>query len=777
MEHTMTAASQASSYLWLIPFLPLFGFLINGLSGKKLRNNAVVDAVALGSVGLAFLLTLWHFIQLVGLPADGRSIHQSLWTWFDVGGARVLGGLSTYKIQWAYKFDVLSGAMALLVTGAGFLIHLFSTGYMAEERNDGRYYRFMAYLNLFVFSMLNLVLGANIMMMFLGWEGVGLCSYLLIGFYFDKESAAIAGKKAFVTNRIGDFGFMIGFFLIFQIFGTLDYDTLMGSVREIANLPAITLYGHTASPTWWFNLIGCCLFVGAMGKSAQIPLYVWLPDAMAGPTPVSALIHAATMVTSGLYMITRMNFIYVNAPTALAVVLAFGSLTALVAATMGLAQYDIKKVLAYSTVSQLGFMFMGLGAGAFTAGMFHVFTHAAFKACLFLGSGAVIAACHHEQDMRNMGGLRKYMPWTFLSMGLATLAINGIFPFSGFFSKDEILWKVFEQWYNHGHFNGPALYLVCWIMGLLGAFCTAFYMTRLMIMTFYGNYRGAGDDPHGLTVQSEAHGHDDHGHDAHGHDAHAAHGHAHENHAHELEQKHDHHTDDPEDHDIVPGHVPHEVPWNMWVPVFIFAIFAVVLGFLNLPHSLEGLGKFMGVGNDHFSKWLEPILYQAQASHGGHHAAPAIEYGLMFFATLVWAPGAMLLAIWIYGMDPSWSKARAFVTRFPKVFEWVNAKYYVDEFYEWALISPIKRFSAQLWSFDTWVVDGMVNGAARVTLIWASLCNWADEYLVDGAVDLTEYIVQETSAVFRGLQSGRVQHYAFVMFLGFLVFAVVKFFV
>ncbi len=727
-----TAASQPSTLLWLIPFLPLFGFLINGLSGRKLRNNAVVDFFALGSVGVAFLLTLWHFAQLMGLPAEGRSLHQSLWTWFNVGGAHVLGGLTTYKVEWAYKFDALSGCMALLVTGASFLIHLFSTGYMAEERNDGRYYRFMAYMNLFVFSMLNLVLGSNILMMFLGWEGVGLCSYLLIGFYFEKEYAAAAGKKAFVTNRIGDFGFMIGFFLIFQVFGSLDFDTLMGSVREIANMPAITLYGHTASPTWWFNLIGCCLFVGAMGKSAQIPLYVWLPDAMAGPTPVSALIHAATMVTSGLYMITRMNFIYVNAPMALALVLAVGALTAFVAASMGLAQYDIKKVLAYSTVSQLGFMFMGLGAGAFAAGMFHVFTHAAFKACLFLGAGSVIVACHHEQDMRNMGGLRKFMPWTFLSMGLATLAIAGIFPFSGFFSKDEILWKVFEGWYHHGAYDGPILSLVAWILGMLGAFMTAFYMTRLMIMTFYGEYRGAGHDPHGLTVPSEAH-----------------HGHA------------THHED------------PHEVAWNMWVPVFIFAALAVVLGVLNLPHSLETLGKVFG--NDHFSKWIEPLLYQVSAPEHGHVAAPAIEYALMFWATLVWAPGAILLAVWMYGVDPSWSRAKAFVTRFPNLFRWVNANYYVDEFYDAAIIEPIKRFSAQLWSFDTWVVDGTVNGAARVTLIWAELSNWVDQKLVDGAVNFIAWMVAETSGVFRGLQSGRVQHYAFVMFIGFLVFAFWKF--
>ena len=766
MEHAMTAASQPASYLWLIPFLPLFGFLINGLSGKRLKNNAVVDTIALGSVGVGFLLTVYYFIQLIGLPAEGRSLHQSLWTWFDVGGARVLGGISTYKIQWAYKFDVLSGCMALLVTGAGFLIHLFSTGYMAEERNDGRYYRFMAYLNLFVFSMLNLVLGANIMMMFLGWEGVGLCSYLLIGFYFDKESAAIAGKKAFVTNRIGDFGFMIGFFLIFQVFGSLDYDTLMGSVREVASLPLITLYGHTASPTWWFNLIGCCLFVGAMGKSAQIPLYVWLPDAMAGPTPVSALIHAATMVTSGLYMITRLNFIYVSAPVALSVVLAFGSLTAFVAATMGLAQYDIKKVLAYSTVSQLGFMFMGMGAGAFTAGMFHVFTHAFFKASLFLGSGAVIAACHHEQDMRNMGGLKKVMPITAMSMILATFAIAGIFPFSGFFSKDEILWKVFEGWYAHGHYTGPVLNLVAWILGMLGAFCTAFYMTRLIAMTFFGEYRGAGHDPYHLTVPSEAHGHgDDHGHDAH------------DDHGHAAPAHHDHHAapahHDAHGHDAHASHGPTEVSWRMWLPVAILAGLAVVGGFLNYPESLHRILPL--APSELFSKWLEPLLYQVSAPHHGEHVPPAMEYGLMAWATFIWAPGAMLLAWWMYKIDPSWSRPKAFVAKFPNLYRWVNAKYYVDEFYEAAIIEPLKRFSAQLWSFDTWVVDGMVNGVARVTLIWASLMNWADEYLVDGTIDLIEYIVQETSQVFRGLQSGRVQNYAFVMFIGFLVFAFWKF--
>jgi NADH-quinone oxidoreductase subunit L len=639
--------------------------------------------------------------------------------------------------------------MALLVTGVGFLIHLFSTGYMADERKNGEYYRFMAYLNLFVFSMLNLVLGANMVIMFLGWEGVGLCSYLLIGFYFDREYAAIAGKKAFVTNRIGDFGFMIGFFLIFMIYGATDFDTLMGMTRSLLARPEITLFGLSHAPTWWFNLIGCCLFVGACGKSAQIPLYVWLPDAMAGPTPVSALIHAATMVTSGLYMITRMNFIYVNAPVALGVVLTVGSLTAIVAASMGLAQYDIKKVLAYSTVSQLGFMFMGMGAGAFTAGMFHVFTHAFFKAALFLGSGSVIMACHHEQDMRNMGGLRKFMPWTFASMGVATLAIAGIFPFSGFFSKDEILWKVFEPWYHGGAYDGPVLNLMAWILGMLAAFMTAFYMVRLMVMTFFGEYRGAGHDPFKHTVPSEVvhhaaahdahHGDDPHAHDTHAHSSHGAH------------------------------HGPSEVPWNMWLPVAILGALAVVAGFLNIPHSLHW------IGSSHFSEWLSPLLFQTGAAEGAHEVPPAMEYILMAVATLVWAPGAMFLAWRFYGADMAWSTPRAFVRRFPNLFRWVNAKYYVDEFYEKAFIGSCKQLGAQLWAFDSLAVDGMVNGAARFTLMLSHAMHWFDAKVVDGLVNLVAWFLQQVSFGFRKVQSGRVQNYAFVMFLGFLAFAFWKF--
>jgi NADH-quinone oxidoreductase subunit L len=684
------------------------------------------------------LLSLFFFFRLIALDPSQRAITQSLWTWFDLGGAQVNGGLANNVMEWAYRADPLSIGMALLVSGAGFLIHLFSTGYMAEERGDGRYYRFMAYLNLFVFSMLNLVLGNNVMMMFLGWEGVGLCSYLLIGFYFDKESAAIAGKKAFVVNRIGDFGFLIGFFLLFMLFGSVDFDTMMGMTREVLAQSDITLFGVTKASGWWFNLVGICLFVGACGKSAQIPLYVWLPDAMAGPTPVSALIHAATMVTSGLYMICRMNFIYANAETALAVVLAVGALTAFVSATMGLAQYDIKKVLAYSTVSQLGFMFMGMGAGAFSAGMFHVFTHAFFKAALFLGAGSVIVACHHEQDMRNMGGLRKHMPITFISMGLATIAICGIFPFSGFFSKDEILWKVFEGWYSHGHYDGSYLYLGAWVLGMLGAFCTAFYMTRLMVMTFWGDYRGGGDDQHGLRAPAE---NGDHGH--------------HSQPAHQLGGgSQGHHG----------NHGPCEVSWNMRLPVAILAGLAVVGGFLNVPHSLHFLG------GEHFSNWLAPLLFQKDAAHDAHAAIPAIEYLLQVFAVL-WAGSAMLLAWWIYKKDPSWSKARAFVSRFPTLYKWVHNKYFVDEFYDWAIINPCKRLSAQLWAFDAWVVDGMVNGAARFSVLAGHFSFWVDAKIVDGLVNLAAWVLQQTALIFRAMQTGRVQHYAFVMFLAFLTFA------
>jgi NADH-quinone oxidoreductase subunit L len=686
--------------LLLIPLLPLAGFLINAALGRRLPK-AVSGGVACLAMVAAFAVSVAAVSAALGQP-EPHAIRQTVSTWIGSG---------SLQVPFALYLDPLSSVMILVITGIGSLIHIYSTGYMHDER-DSEFARYFSYLNLFAAFMLVLVLGSNFPVMFVGWEGVGLCSYLLIGFWFKKRSASDAGKKAFVFNRVGDMGFMVGFFLLFMVAGSLDYDTLMGAFHGISALPAITLFGHTAAPSFWFNIIGVCLFLGACGKSAQIPLYVWLPDAMAGPTPVSALIHAATMVTSGLYMITRLNFVFVQAPMALEVVLVIGSLTAIFAASMGLAQYDIKKVLAYSTVSQLGYMFMGMGAGAFTAGMFHVFTHAFFKATLFLGSGAVIVACHHEQDMRNMGGLRKLMPITFLSMMAATLAIAGIPPFSGFFSKDEILWRVFEQWYQGGTHAGSSLYLICWVLGMLGAFMTAFYMMRLMVMTFFGEYRGAGNDPHHHAVASEAHGHDDHHGDDHGH--HGDHGHG--------------------DH----GHGPKEVAWTMWLPVAILGALAVVGGFLNLPASLGG--------SEHFSKWLEPLLYRepAAAAH-----ATNVEYGLMVFSGLVWAPLAMFLAWRFYGADAAWSTPRAFVARFPRVFAWVHNKYFVDEGIDAAIIEPVKKGSVGLWKFDAGVIDGLVN--------------------------FTAWLLRQCSGGFKVLQTGRVQNYAFLMFLGFLAIALWKF--
>jgi NADH-quinone oxidoreductase subunit L len=439
--------------LWLIPLFPLLGFLINGLFGKRFPK-ALVNVFAIGSVVLSFL---WVLKTLNALAPLNQSYSEHYFTWIQSG---------TLKIGWDMSVDRLTAVMLLVVTGIGSLIHIYSIGYMAHE---GGYYRFFAYLNLFMFFMLTLVLGANYLVLFVGWEGVGLCSYLLIGFYFDKRFATNAGNKAFIVNRIGDFGFSLAMFLIFKQFGSLDFGTVF------AQAPG--------APTALLTTIGLLLMVGAAGKSAQIPLYVWLPDAMAGPTPVSALIHAATMVTAGVYMTARSFPIYTHAPDAMNVIAIIGIATAFFAATIGLAQNDIKKVFAYSTVSQLGYMFVGVGCGAFSAGVYHLMTHAFFKALLFLGSGSVIHALSGEQDMRNMGGLRSKIKWTFLTMMCAAVAIAGIPPFAGFFSKDAILLAA--------HHHAPWIY---WV-GTITAGMTAFYVFRAMFMTFFGQYRGH-EHPH-----------------------------------------------------------------------------------------------------------------------------------------------------------------------------------------------------------------------------------------------------------------------------------------
>ena len=482
-----------TDYLWLIPALPLLGFLINGLLGKSLGKR-FVTLVGPGTVGASLVLSVLAFLEMVGSPE--LSLTQTLFTWIGVG---------EFQVPVAFMVDRLSGLYILIVTGVGFLIHVYSIGYMGEEEG---YHRFFAYLNLFIFFMLLLVLGTSLLLLFVGWEGVGLCSYLLIGFYYERDAAASAAKKAFVVNRIGDFGFIVASLLIFFTLGTLDMATINAQASAYpyggALITAITLL----------------LFLGATGKSAQIPLFVWLPDAMEGPTPVSALIHAATMVTAGLYLLARMSALFVMAPATMAVVAIVGAATAFLAATIALVQNDIKRVLAYSTVSQLGYMFMAMGVGAFTVGIFHVMTHAFFKALLFLGSGSVILAVHHEQDMQKMGRLRHKMPITTWTFVVGTLAISG-FPllFAGFFSKDEILWRAFSS---------PAGHPLLWVVGAITAVLTAFYMFRLVALTFFGESRV-----------------------------------------------------DPD----VAIHV-HESPWTMTVPLMVLAGLAIVGGWVGIPHVL-----------------------------------------------------------------------------------------------------------------------------------------------------------------------------------------------
>jgi NADH-quinone oxidoreductase subunit L len=460
-------------YLWLIPVLPLIGAVVLLATGLRLSKTAT-SVIGVSSVGLSLALSLAALIEYAG--SHGVMIVKTYFTWIAA---------DPISIDYALRIDPLSATMLFFVTFVGFLIHVYSVGYMHGE-GERAYARYFAYLNLFMFAMLTLVLGANLVVLFVGWEGVGLCSYLLIGFYFEKDWCATAGKKAFIVNRIGDFGFLLAIFLAFKVFGTVDFAGMQAAIA--ADPEKAAAY---ATP------IALLLFVGAIGKSAQLPLYVWLPDAMAGPTPVSALIHAATMVTAGVYMVARSSFLYALSPTAMLVVAVVGGLTAVFSATIGLAQNDIKKVLAYSTVSQLGYMFLAAGTGAFAAAIFHVFTHAFFKACLFLGSGSVIHACGGEQDMRRMGGLRKHMPTTYWTFVVATLALAGVPFFAGFFSKDEILAKVFAA--GHGNLNGyGTVYLVLWLLALAGAFMTAFYMYRLVHMTFHGSFRGTHEQEHHL---------------------------------------------------------------------------------------------------------------------------------------------------------------------------------------------------------------------------------------------------------------------------------------
>jgi NADH-quinone oxidoreductase subunit L len=683
--------------LWAIALLPLIGFVVNGAvslvsarrqaaltatgdagHGRGLDEEPAVHAhhdtapaargarlvptiVGPGVLALAFILALINFFGMFGADLHDPVV-QTYWQWMPVG---------SLSVDVAFQLDQLSMLMTLIITGVGLLIHIFSIGYMNE---DPGYARYFAYLNLFVFFMLVLVLGSSFPVMFVGWEGVGLCSYLLIGFWFRDREKADAGKKAFIVNRIGDFGFLVAMFLLFSNLGSLDFVTVFAAA------PATFAYGGAV-----VTVITLFLFLGAAGKSAQIPLHIWLPDAMAGPTPVSALIHAATMVTAGVYLVARSSVLFALAPVSSITVAGIGALTALFAATIGLVQNDIKKVLAYSTVSQLGYMFVGVGVGAYAAGVFHLMTHAFFKALLFLGSGAVIHAMHHAyhathsradaQDMRNMGGLKRYLPITWVTMWIGTLAISGVWPFAGFFSKDEIIWQtaaravgIYEPWFR-----------VFWIMAFAAAIMTAFYMTRLMVMTFHGRNRTG-----------------------------------------EAERSH-----------------LHEVSPVMWVPLAVLAVLSIFGGWINVPEPIAHMPVFGWLpSSEWLHHWLHPLTESADyiiAANIGEltHDAP-LGGGEAFWAAISFLVAMLVIALTSYVLTrrrylPAEEAVPA--RGFAKV---LYNKWYVDEVYDATIVRPLGAVSRGFARFiDQGLIDGAVNGLGYASRAFG----WVGSRLQTGQVN------------------------------------------
>ena len=627
--------------LILIPLLPFLGFLLNASFGKRVSKSAA-GAVACGAMVGSFLVALVSVWQLIALPAESRAIANQLFTWISSGD---------FTAAFTLRLDPLSSVMILVITGIGSLIHIYSTAYMHEE-TDAEYARYFSYLNLFAAFMLVLVLGSNFLVMFVGWEGVGLCSYLLIGFWYQKKAASDAGKKAFIVNRIGDFGFVLGVLLLFVRFGTVDFQEV---ARAAAGLSPEATFGTMT----WITLL---LFIGATGKSAQIPLYIWLPDAMEGPTPVSALIHAATMVTAGVYMIGRNAVLFGHAPETLAIVAVIGAATALMAGTIGLVQNDIKRVLAYSTVSQLGYMFLSMGVGAYAAGIFHLYTHAFFKALLFLGSGAVIHALAGEQDLRKMGGLKQELPITYWTFLIGALAISGVPLLSGFFSKDEILFRTFAS----GH-------TILWAVGLLTALLTAIYMFRIVFLAFHG--------PSPSATASQAG------------DAHAAASAA---------QSHDPHVapshSAPSDHH---GAHLHDAPPAMALALIVLAVGSVVAGYAGLPSILGG--------GDWFARYLEPSFGAAPIEEVVEHG---LEWTLMLASTTVAIVGIGIAAYFFLNNRRA---AAALADRFSGVRTLLLNKYYVDEIYDATVVQPIRIVSEEaLWKVvDIKLIDGAVNGVGQ----------------------------------------------------------------
>ncbi len=669
-----------NNLLSIIIFAPLAGALINWLIGGRLKNEMFSGLVACGSIAISTVVAFYlAFVAGGGALFNEKPTLDHIWTWINVAG---------FRADFALGMDPLSGIYACFITFVGLLIHIFATGYM---HGDKGFYRFFAYLNLFMFSMLTLVLADNYLLMFVGWEGVGLCSYLLIGYYVKKNEAREAAKKAFVMNRIGDWGVLMGIFLVFTLTGSISFFDKTVDGVEVQSVFTYVLANMQAEPFTWgaiiaggLTSIGVLLFIGATGKSAQIPLLTWLPDAMAGPTPVSALIHAATMVTAGVYLVVRSNAIYQLSPTAMWIIAVIGAATAIFAATIAIAQNDIKKVLAYSTVSQLGFMFLAAGVGAFVVAIFHVMTHAFFKALLFLGSGSVIHGMHHEQDMRRMGNLKKYMPITFITMVMGWLAIAGIPIWAGFFSKDEILYKTFaaDKYFQNGYFPGNE---ILWGVAVVTAILTAIYMTRMMVMTFWGEERF-----HEVLPGEEHHGHDAHA-DEHGHG-------------------HDAHADDDEDehhHALPPDFKPHESPWVMTVPLIVLAFLSTVGGLVGIPYAMSSL---VGVKDANvFEHTLEPVVAEVQTpaaekarENAKAHSPEAVstERWLALLSTVLAAVG-IAIGFALFRSNP--------LRKMPKILE---EKWRLDELYNGYIVDPLTRLSTNtLWKgFDLGFIDGIVNG-------------------------------------------------------------------
>jgi NADH-quinone oxidoreductase subunit L len=698
-------------HIWLIPLLPAFGAAMMFFFGRKAQKSTV-NGVCVGVVVLAFVMSCGAVLEYTNWAEANhhQPYEKILYTWLgtDSGHLTYLthDGQAPFQADAGLLLDPLSSIWLLFVTGVGMLIHIYSTGYMAHE---GGYYRFFGYLNLFMFSMLTLILANNYVLMFVGWEGVGLCSYLLIGFYFQRKSASDAANKAFIVNRIGDAGFILGMFFIAWLCGSLRYV----EVNRFAQAHVFSLTGE-----WYITAATLLLFVGACGKSAQLPLYIWLPDAMEGPTPVSALIHAATMVTAGVYMVARSNALFVLAPNSMKVVAVVGALTAIFAASIGLVQNDIKRVLAYSTVSQLGYMFLALGVGAFSAGVFHVFTHAFFKALLFLGAGSVIHAMSGEQDMRRMGALRDRIPKTYWTMLIATLAISGIPPFAGFFSKDEILW---QTWTKEGN-----AYKILWGIGYITALMTAFYMFRLIYLTFYSKPRMS----------------------------------------HEVE----HHI--------------HESPAAMTMPLIVLAVMSLFAGFLGWPHSLGGSDRFARFLDPVFARGEAKVLVEegkaAQLAAGEkeqEHTSPG-EYLLMLLS--VGAAGVgYFMAGRSYG-NAGRDYTEPIAVAAPAVYKTLLNKYYVDEGYDYVFTGRRKVGDLRLgvmglgeassW-FDSHVVDGAVNAAGWITRLSATVSGWWDKWIIDGVgVNGPAILARMLSYPTRLLEWGLVQWYALVMTAGLVGF-------